>query len=360
MDVVQMATSTNQTVLVTGASGFLGMHCVMRLLKSGYAVRGTVRSVERGKRAQDMIARHTDTSGLSLVQADLSHDEGWNDAVGGCTYVLHVASPVPRTPPKTADEVIGPARDGVLRVLSAAARVAGVKRVVMTSSIAAVIWGQKRDGSKIYDENDWTVINDQVGPYERSKTLAERAAWEFVGQLPSAQRFELVTINPGLILGPVLGDEYSISGEIVRKLLTAALPGCPALEFSPVDVRDVAEAHVLAMINPQAAGKRFIVGLENTPWLEIAQLLASRYTERGYTIPARRLPSWVLKVVAVFDRTAAVAVPELGKRQDVTSERARKILGLNFRDLETMVFDMADSMIELGVVPAPKRTRYAA
>ena len=355
-----MGANKEDLVLVTGASGFLGMHCVMRLLQDGYYVRGSVRDLVRGRRAKEMIGKHVDVSRLSFVQADLSADENWEPAIAGCTHILHVASPVPRKPPKTAAEVIEPARDGALRVLRAAVRVGGVKRIVMTSSTAAVLWGQNRDGTKIYNEDDWTTINADVGPYEQSKTLAERAAWEFVKQLPSKDRFEFVTINPGLILGPVFGDEYSISGEIVRKLLAAELPGCPALEFSPVDVRDVAEAHVVAMTHPQAPGKRFIVGLENTPWLEIAQLLASRYAARGFKIPARKLPSWVLKVVAIFDKTAAVAVPELGKRQDVSSERARSVLGLKFRDLQTMVFDMADSMIELGVVAPPKGAKKAA
>jgi len=344
--------NSETSVLVTGASGFLGMHCVLRLLKDGYQVRGAVRNLARGERAKAMLSEHVDTQNLSFVQADLSDDAGWEDAVRGTTYVLHVASPVPRQPPKTAEEVIAPARDGALRVLRAAAKTEGVKRVVLTSSTAAILWGQNRDGSNVYDENNWTVINDQVGAYEQSKTLAERAAWDFVNDLSNGQHLELVTICPGLILGPVFGDEYSISGEIVRKLLKAELPGVPALEFSPVDVRDVAEAHVRALTNEQAAGQRFIVGLENTPWLAIAQLLASRYKERGYKIPTRKLPSWLLKFVALFDKAAAIAVPELGKRQDVSSARARSVLGLTFRNLETMVFDMAESMIELGVVPA--------
>lgn len=344
--------TTKDTILVTGANGFLGMHCVLRLLEEGYAVRGTVRSKARGERAREMLSKQTSVDRLTFVEADLSSDDGWEQVVRGCTHVLHVASPVPRKPPKTAEEVIGPARDGVLRVLKAAAKVGGIQRVVMTSSTAAILWGHSRDGSKVFDENDWTELNDQVGPYEQSKTLAERAAWAFVESLPAKDRFELVSINPGLILGPVFGDEFSISGEIVRKLLAAELPGCPALEFSPVDVRDVAEAHVRAMISPDAANQRFIVGLENTPWLKIAHVLASHYGPRGYKVPARKLPSWVLKVVAIFDKTAAVAVPELGKRQDVSSERARKVLGIELRGLETMVLDMAESMIALGIVPS--------
>jgi nucleoside-diphosphate-sugar epimerase len=274
----------------------------------------------------------------------------------GCTRVLHVASPVPRQPPTTADEVIKPARDGALRVLKAATR-QGAERVVMTSSTAAVIWGQKRDGSKIYDENDWTVLNDEVGPYEQSKTLAERAAWEFVHGLPEGEKFELVTIAPGLILGPLLGADFSISAEVVRKLLTGELPGCPDLGFAMVDVRDVADAHVSAMITPEARDQRFIVALEHVPWLKVAEILQKHFGPKGFKIPQRRLPNWVLKCVSLFDKTTAVVVPELGKRQDVSCERARTVLGWKPRDVETMVVAMAESMIREGVVKLPKRSR---
>jgi nucleoside-diphosphate-sugar epimerase len=300
-----------------------------------------------------------DVSRLTIVEADLSGDDGWAAAVSGCQRILHVASPVPRQPVKDASEVIGPARDGALRVLKAAAA-AQVKRVVMTSSTAAVLWGHKRDGSKVFDENDWTDLSQDVGPYEQSKTLAERAAWDFVEKLPPDRRLELVTLQPGLVLGPGLSDEFSVSGEVIRKLLAAELPGCPDLGWSPVDVRDVADAHITAMVHPEAAGRRFILGLEHTAWMQIAQILAKHYRPRGFKVPTRRLPSWLLKTVSLFDKTAALAVPELGKRQDVSSDRARQVLGWRPRNLETMVVDMAESMIQLGVVKARGRDRGPA
>jgi nucleoside-diphosphate-sugar epimerase len=297
-------------------------------------------------------------SRLSLVEADLSSDAGWQEAATGCEYILHVASPVPRKPVKHADELIGPARDGVLRVLRAAAA-AKVKRVVMTSSTAAVMWGHKRDGSKTYDERDWTDLgHSDVGPYEQSKTLAERAAWEFVESRPEQERFELVTLQPGLVLGPVLGnEEFSISGEVIRKLLAAELPGCPDLGWAPVDVRDLARAHVAAMTVPEAKGQRFILALEHTPWLTIAQILVRRFGPQGFKVPTRRVPNWLLKTIALFDKAAGLAVPELGKRQDVSSQRARQVLGFQPRDVETMVVDMADSMIQLGIVTPPRRSQ---
>lgn len=341
-------------VLVTGASGFVAMHCIAQLLNKGHRVRGTVRNKKRAERVMEVLSKYADVSRLSLVEAELDSDAGWQQAVAGCERILHVASPVPRGPVKHANDLIVPAREGVLRVLKAAAA-AKVKRVVMTSSTAAVLYGHNRDGSKKYDEKDWSDLNGEVGPYEQSKTLAERAAWDYVQALPEADRFEFVALHPGLVLGPVLGDkEFSISGEVIRKLMAAELPGCPDLGWAPVDVRDVAEAHILALTHPEAPGQRFILALEHTPWQKIAQILVRHYSPKGFKIPTRRLPSWVLKLVALFDKTAGLAVPELGKRQDVSCERAKKVLGWKPRDVETMVVDMADSMIRLGIVKSPR------
>ena len=346
-------------VLVTGGTGFLGTHCVLLLLTEGFAVRAAVRDRSRGEELKRSLSKRVDVSGLEIVQADLGRDDGWDDAARGCQYVLHIASPVPRSPVKNATDLINSAREGTLRVLKAATG-AGVKRVVMTSSTAAVIWGQNRDGSKVYDERDWTVLNEQVGPYEQSKTLAEKAAWDFIQQAAGESPIELVTILPGLILGPLLSKEFSISGEIVKKLMTRELPGIPDLGFAPVDVRDVAKAHVDAMLNPRASGQRFIVALEHIAWRDMALLLAEHCGPLGFKIPTRKLPSWLLKVVAVFDKTTALAVPELGKRQDVSCEKARQELSFQPRDVKTMLFDMADSMIEEGVVPRPKKGKTSS
>lgn len=348
-----MSTSDSSPVLVTGASGFVAMHCIARLLADGKRVRGTVRDEARGEQVRQLLAKHVDVRRLSLVKAELDRETGWAEAVRGCSHVLHIASPVPRKPAKTAEEVIAPARDGALRVLKACSE-AGARRVVMTSSTAAVIWGRNRDGSRVYDEKDWSELNEEVGPYERSKTLAERAAWEYVDGLSSRSRLELTTILPGLVLGPVFGGSHSISGEVIRKLLAGELPGVPDLGFAAVDARDLADIHVTALTHPDAANQRFIAAIEHAPWLEMAKILAEHYGPRGLRVPTRKLPSFVLKLVAVFDKTTALAVPELGKRQDVSSEKARRILGWRSRDLKTMVIDMAESMIDLGVVKGPR------
>jgi nucleoside-diphosphate-sugar epimerase len=348
-----MASHANDgIVLVTGASGFVAMQCIVELLRAGWRVRGTLRDLARGEAVAAIVGREVDAGErLSFVHADLAADRGWAEAVAGCRFVLHVASPVPAARPARADDVIIPARDGTLRVLRAASA-ARVERVVMTSSTTAVFYGRARDGSKIYDEADWSVLSDAIGAYERSKTLAERAAWDYVGSLTAPDRLELVTLLPGAVLGPVLGKELSVSGEIVRKLLARELPGCPDLGWALVDVRDVAIAHVTAMTHPRAAGQRFILASEHVAMREIAGILAARFTPLGFKIPLRRVPSWLLKLIAMWDKTVALVVPELGQRQDVSNARAVAVLGWQPRGVAAMVVDMADSMIRHGVVAA--------
>lgn len=354
-------TTDDKLVLVTGANGFVAMQCMLQLLEAGYRVRGTLRSLDRADKVKEAIGKHVDVGDgrLSFAAADLSSDKGWDAAVAGCSYILHVASPVPRGAPKHPDDLIVPAREGALRVLKAAAK-AGTKRVVMTSSTSAILYGHKRDGSEVYDENTWTNLSGDVSAYDQSKTLAERAAWDYVNSLGESERFEFVVMNPGLVLGPALSDNASVSGEVVRKLLTGEMPGIPDLGWAPVDVRDVASAHITAMTHPRAPGQRFILALEHTSMLQIAEILARHLGPRGFKVPLRRVPNWVLKIVGLWDKTAALAVRELGKRQDVSCERARTVLGWKPRSVETMVVDMAESMIKLGIVRAPGRRPSAA
>lgn len=309
-------------------------------------MRGTVRSRTREKEIRTLLEKHGAAAhNFEVVQAELTKDEGWDEAVTGCTQVLHMASPLPIAPPKDENELIVPARDGVLRVLRAASK-AKVTRVVLTSSVAAVVYGHARDGSRTYDESDWSELGPGVGAYEKSKTIAERAAWDFVEGQPEGERIELVALNPGLVLGPLLGPEMSTSGEVVRKLLKRELPGCPDIGWAVVDVRDVADAHVAAMRAHEAAGKRFILAIGHASMLDIAKILKAN----GYDVPTRRVPGWLLRLVSVWDKTAALAVQELGKRQDVTSQRARDLLGWNPRTLEDMVVSMAESMVAEHVV----------
>ena len=341
----------NTTVLVTGASGFIGLHCVLQLLKEGYRVRGTIRSQGRANEVREAMSAHLDAdvvTRLELVEADLSRDDGWEDAARGCTYVLHVASPFPNRVPEHEDELIKPAKEGTLRVLRAAAD-AGVRRVVLTSSLAAVSGGHPHDNSRVFTEEDWSIV-DACPPYPKSKTLAELAAWEFVDGLEGDAPMELSVINPGAVLGPVLNRHYSTSGEVVRKLLMRELPGTAKLGFPWVDVRDVASAHIAAMTIPEAAGERFCCAIEFA-WIgEVADILAKRFGPDGWKVPTRKLPAFLVRIVALFDPTVKVVVSDLGRVRNVSSERIRKVLDWKPHSLEEMSVTMGETMIEQGIV----------
>jgi dihydroflavonol-4-reductase len=343
-------------VLLTGLSGFIAQHCAVALLRAGYRVRGTLRSPARFPKIRETLSREvgTDiTSRLEFVVCDLSSDDGWDAAASDVTYVLHVASPLPKGPPDHPSDLIVPAREGALRVLKAAA--AGpARRVVMTSSIAAIIYGHRRDGSEVYDESYWSRLDDSVGAYEWSKTLAERAAWNFVKALPAGRNLELATINPGLVLGPVLDDAYAVSGETVKKLLGRELPAVPDISFACVDVRDVADAHVAAMTVPEAAGKRFLCAGEQASFLVIARIVHDHFAPRGYRVPTRRLPTFTLRLAALWDAPVRLVLQEVGKRMDLDTSRIRNVLGFRPRSLEEMVVSMGESLIAHGVVSPAK------
>ena len=339
----------NTTVLVTGASGFIGLHCVLQLLQEGYRVRGTVRSQGRADEVREAMEGNVDVGDrLEIVEADLTRDEGWADAVHGCSYVLHVASPFPNRAPEHEDELIKPAKEGTLRVLRAAAN-AGVKRVVITSSLAAVAGGHPLDDARVFTEEDWSII-ERCPPYPKSKTLAERAAWDFVAGLGGDAPMELCVINPGAVLGPVLNRHYSTSGEVVRKLMAKELPGTAKIGFSWVDVRDVASAHIAAMTTPGAAGQRFCCAIEFS-WIdEVADILAKRFGPEGWKVPTRKLPNFMVRIVALFDPTVKTVVSDLGKVRHVSSDRIRSVLNWQPHSLEEMTVAMGETMIEQGIV----------
>jgi len=339
----------NTTALVTGASGFIAMHCVLQLLEQGYRVRGTIRDKSREPEMRKALAKHIEISDrLEIMEADLTNDDGWADAVSGCKYVLHVASPFPNYTPKTDDELVIPARAGTLRVLRAAAD-AGVVRVVLTSSMAAIAYGHTDTDIQVFDESHWSVP-ENCPPYPKSKTIAERAAWDFIEALPADTPMELAVINPGAVLGPLLDSHYSTSGEIVRKLMAREIPGTAQLGFAMVDVRDVASAHVAAMTVPDAAGKRFCCAIEHS-WLgEVAEILDQHFGPMGYKIPTRKLPNFVVRIVALFDATVRTAVGDLGKSRSMDNKQIRELLNWQPHTLEAMVIAMGETMIEQGVV----------
>ena len=324
-------------VLVTGATGFIAQHCILSLLEAGYVVQGTARTASRTQEVTDVLASHLSDAGkvhlaqFDVVAADLTDDEGWAEAVSDCRYVLHVASPLPRSAAKNDEDLVVPARDGTLRVLRAA-REAGVERVVLTSSISAVVYGNDR--SQTFDESHWSNVHGRrIGAYDKSKTIAERAAWDFMEGLGPDDTMELVVVNPGLVLGPLLSSDWGTSGELVKRLIDHDVPAIPDISLAMVDVRDVATAHLSAMTTADAAGQRFICAEANHSMMEVAVILKRHLGPLGYNIPTKRLPSLAIRLMALFDSTVRLAMNDLGTTQSVDNTRIRTVLHWTPRSL---------------------------
>src|SRR5579872_3073868 len=347
---------SGERVLVTGGSGFIGNYCILRLLQAGYRVRTTVRSLVREADVRGMLKTGgVDTGGnLHVVAADLMSDAGWPEAVAGCDFVLHVASPFPSGVPKHEDDLIIPAREGALRVLRAA-RDAGVRRVVLTSSFAAIGYGHKPQTAP-FDETAWSDANaKELTAYAKSKTLAERAAWDFTAR--EGGGLELAVVNPVGGFGPVLGPDYSTSILIVQRLLDGAIPGVPRLYFGVVDVRDVADLHLRAMTNPKAKGERFLaVAGDFMSLLEIAKVLKNRMGTAARRVRARQLPDWMVKLAALRDPAVKLILPELGKLKNATNAKAKTMLGWMPRSNEDAIIATAESLQRLGLLRDSSRS----
>lgn len=328
----------------------MGAHCILQLLDAGYGVRTTVRSLAREADVRGMLATADASAGdrLEFAAADLTSDDGWAQAVAGCDFVLHVASPFPAGAPKHEDELIIPARDGVLRVLRAS-RDAGVKRVVMTSSFAAIGYGFE-DTSRQFTEDSWTDTDgEHVSAYVKSKTIAERAAWDFVGR--EGGELELAVVNPVVVLGPVLGPDLSASILLVQRLMDRAMPALPRLAFGLVDVRDVADLHLRAMTDPAAKGERFLAAAGDPMTIaEIAQVLRARMGAAGARVPTRVMPDLLVRLAARRDAALKQFVPELGKVKKATSEKAKRVLGWQPRSNEDCIVGTAESLLGLGLL----------
>jgi nucleoside-diphosphate-sugar epimerase len=336
------------TVLVTGGSGFVGSHIILQLLSAGHLVRTTVRSLKREESVRTMLRGAGADAGerLSFFSADLERDEGWSEAVAGSDYVMHVASPIPIEAPKTEDELIVPARDGVLRVLRAA-RDANVKRVVLTSSCGAIYYGHPPQDAP-FDETSWTNLDGEMSAYVRSKALAERAAWDFMAREGGA--LELAVVNPAGIFGPVLGPDFSSSIELVKRLMNG-IPGCPRLYFGVVDVRDVADMHLRAMTRPAASGERFIaVSGDAMSMLDIATALKASLGDAARKVPTRQLPDWLVRLMGVFSASVRPLIPLLGNIRNATSGKAERLLGWKPRSRESAVVATAESLVKFGIL----------
>jgi len=336
-------------ILVTGASGYIALHVIRQLLTAGHAVRGSLRNLDRADELRQAVGLSPSSQQLTFCQADLTADAGWDAAVAGCRLVVHTASPVPLRPPADEDELIVPARDGVLRLLRAAAA-ADVERVVMTSSVAAISAGRPRDRHAKVTEAEWSDLEQPVGAYAKSKTVAERAAWEFVAGLPADRGLELVAINPALVLGSPLAGDHSPSVEVIRKLMNRDMPACPRLGWSVVDVRDVAAAHIAALTAPAAAGRRYICA-GSFMWIaDMARVLADHFAGTGRRIPTQRLPDWLFRLASLFDPTLRLVVSDLGRHTEYDTSAIRRDLDWTPRPADATITDTADGLIAKGIV----------
>jgi dihydroflavonol-4-reductase len=335
-------------VLVTGGSGFLGSHCIIKLLEAGYSVRTSVRSPSRESEVRAMLSTGGITSfdKLSFAIADLTKDDGWAAAITGCEYVLHVASPMSGTSTRNEDDLIIPAREGTLRILRFA-RDLGVKRVVLTSSFGAVGYGPIP--ARPFTEDDWTDPNGPIEPYIKSKTLAEQAAWNFIKNEGGA--LQLVVLNPVGIFGPALAQDTSSSLGIIEALLNGSMPRCPNISFGLVDVRDVADIEVKALTNPEANGQRFILTAGKCMSLiEIGQVLRENLGERAARVPTKRFPNWAVKFLALFSCKLKAIRANLGIVRNASNAKALRTFEWSPTPVVTTIVDTAESLFRVGKV----------
>jgi nucleoside-diphosphate-sugar epimerase len=341
----------SETVLVTGGTGFVGAHCILQLLQKGYKVRTTLRSMGKKNVVIDALKTGGIISfdNLSFVEASLTEDANWDEAMKGCTYVLSIASPVFFTQPKDENEMLRPAAEGILRVLKAA-RNAGVERVVMTSNFGAVGFSNK-DTNTVTTETDWTNPEEKgLSIYEKSKLLAERAAWDFIRQ--EGGDLEFATINPVAIFGPSLGPHISGSFELLTHLLDGSMKVVPNLPLNIVDVRDVADIHIRAMTNPDANGQRFIASADGKISLpEIARLMKNNMPNVATKVSTRILPNWIVYLAALFNKQAKVGALMVRLNRNVSNAKAKKVLGWTpIAKNEEIVLVSIESMVKFGIV----------
>lgn len=333
------------TVFVSGGSGYIAGFLIRQLIDAGWMVHTSIRDLAKEGAVRATLS--VDNSKLKVFAADLMSDAGWAEAMAGCSHVAHVASPLPTDAPKHEDELIVPARDGALRALKAA-KAAGVKRFVMTSSMAAIAYGH--GGTKsVFTEADWT---DPTSPdayaYVRSKTIAERAARDWVAA--EGGDMEFCTVNPSLVLGPLQSGDFSTSLEAIKKLLEGSMPGMPNLGFGIVDVRDVADMHLRCLTAPNMAGERFICSGPFLMMDQVAAILREGLGPQARKVPKLKLPNWLVRIAARFDPVISQVIGELGKRRESPPVHAREVLGWVPRPAEESILDTARDMIRLGIV----------
>ena len=343
-----IASISSTKILVTGANGFIGLHTTLRLLQLGYDVRATVRNEVHKKNVIETLSKHLDTGNLEFALADLSRDEGWKEAVQGCNYVIHIASPYLAETPKNENEMIIPARDGTLRVLKAA-QMEGVKRVVMLSSIVAISSGHKGE-NRAFDENDWSDLGKTHSVYSKSKTLAEHAAWDLIRSAENQSGMEMVAMNPTNVFGPVLDGHHHTSTEWYRTIMRAESPGVARTQLDFVDVRDLVEVLIKALTVPEAAGKRFICNGASIPLKEFADILHDNFSNRGFSVPNRILPDFVIRFMGMFMPKVKAVADTLQWERTFSTQQAQLVFGWKPRPYKQTIIEMAESLIKFGLV----------
>ena len=336
-----------ELVLVTGGSGFIAVHIILKLLNGGYRVRATLRTISRQDEVKSMLARGgvTDFVNLEFIQTDLTSDKNWIEAAAGAAYVIHVASPTPATRPDDGEAMVKMAVDGTLRVMKAA-KEAGVKRVVLTSASGSVIAGHKSH-PEVFTEEDWTDLSSNIDAYQRSKTMAERAAWEFAKK----ENMELSAVNPVAVMGPVLGQDYSHSNQIINAMLTGKMSFLLKMGFDYVDVRDVADLHLLAMTRSEAAGERFLATTgENLTYKAEAKILQKCLGSAANKVSTKEMPNFLVKFLALFRKDLRMPATFLGQNTACSNAKAKKLLGWQPRSAEEAIIATAKSMVELGLI----------
>jgi|TARA_B100001741_G_scaffold277932_1_gene249634 dihydroflavonol-4-reductase len=334
-----------ETVLVTGGTGFIGLHCLQQLLDKGYKVRTTIRSESRKQEVMDAMKEHSSNcENLEFYIADLLKDDGWKEAVEGSKYVLHVASPFFLGEPENEDVFIKPAVEGTLRVLKACAD-ADVQKVVLTSSFAAVGYGHPRE-KEVYTEEDWSSVDGEISAYAKSKTLAEKAAWEFVENLEESKKFDLTVINPVAVTGPMLTSDIGSSNDFLLKLISGSMPACPKIHMGYIDVRDVAKAHIFSMTEEKTNGERIIVSENEMFFAEVGKTL----NEAGFKkSPTKELPNFLVKIMSFFVGELKTLLSALDRKGDIDKTKAERFFNWEYISTEQSVTETAQQLQEMGL-----------
>ncbi|MAV89267.1 MAG: hypothetical protein CBD21_02230 [bacterium TMED161] len=332
-------------VFVSGGSGYIALHCIARLIQKGYFVKTSIRSLSRKQEVVDSISKVVDCDGkLEFCQLDLLKDDGWNDALDECEYVLHTASPVSLLLSNNPDDLIKPAVNGLERCLNSAVK-NNIKRFVMTSSFSAIGAGSKE---KELDDTNWTDINNpNISPYDISKTKAEMFLWEYVSKLDKSKNIEVCSINPVIVVGPSLSKDIGVSNTVVKKILDGSSPMVPRFGVNLVDVKDVADMHIEAMINPKAAGKRFLLSSESLWFTEVSNILRLNNFNKA---PKFTAPNFLVKILAIFDKELKIVLFYLGFKNTLYSNNAKKILNWKPKKVNQALIDTAKQLYELGIL----------